>query len=77
MTLKIKYFGMLAEVTQCEEETLSFANGTAADLLKILFEKYPILEEREFQIAQNQVLISHDAIISNNDIILLPPFAGG
>ncbi|WP_298900474.1 MoaD/ThiS family protein [uncultured Psychroserpens sp.] len=77
MTLKIKYFGMLAEITQCEEETLSFSKGTAADLLKVLFEKHPILEEKEFQIAQNQTFISNDSIISNAEIVLLPPFAGG
>ena len=77
MTLNIKYFGMLAELTQCDSETLSFSNGTVSDLLKTLFKKYPLLEEKEFQVAQNNVLVSENTEVLNSEIALLPPFAGG
>ena len=77
MNLNIKYFGMLTEVTQCQEETFLFSQSTVADLLKALFNKYPLLAERDFQVAQMQTLVSKDTIISNAEIALLPPFAGG
>lgn len=77
MNLNIKYFGMLTEVTQCQEETFEFTQNTVSDLLNDLFNKYPLLEEKSFQVAQNQTLVSKDTIISNAEIALLPPFAGG
>jgi len=77
MNLNIKYFGMLTEVTQCQEETFEFTQKTVSDLLNDLFNKYPLLEEKSFQVAQNQTLVSKDTIISNAEIALLPPFAGG
>ncbi len=77
MQLTIKYFGMLTEVTHCQEEVFSFSEGTASDLLKALFMKYPALEEKDFQIAQNNQLIAEDSKIEDTEIALLPPFAGG
>jgi len=77
MNLKIKYFGMLTEVTQCHEETFLFSKSTVLDLLDILFSKYPLLKEKEFQVAQRQILVSRNTIISDTEIALLPPFAGG
>lgn len=77
MTITVKYFGMLTELTQCEEETVTFTHTTVSELLNELFKKYPNLENKSFQIAQNQKLIAKDAKISNTEIALLPPFAGG
>ncbi|MCD2257738.1 MoaD/ThiS family protein [Psychroserpens luteolus] len=77
MILTIKYFGMLAEVTECAEETITFSESTVSELLKMLLAKYPALEKKEFQVAQNQTLVSEDAQILNSEIVLLPPFAGG
>ena len=77
MTLNIKYFGMLAEVTHSKSETLLFSGETVTDLLKMLVEKYPTLKEKEFQVAHNQVLVPHHTKISDPEIALLPPFAGG
>jgi len=77
MNLKIKYFGMLTEVTQCQEESFLFSKSTVSDLLDLLFSKYPMLKEKDFQVAQKQILVSKDTIISDAEIALLPPFAGG
>lgn len=77
MTLTIKYFGMLIEVTQCTEETVPFTEGTISDLLKQLFKKHPLLEEKAFKVAQNQSLVNEDEIVSHSEIALLPPFSGG
>ena len=77
MELHIKYFGLLAEVTACEAETLSFSKSKISELLDILFNKYPELKTKDFQVAQNNEIVSKDALISNHDIALLPPFSGG
>ena len=77
MNLTIKYFGMLTEVTKCNEESLQFSDSTVLDLLNTLFNKYPSLKSKEFRVAQNQTLVSNETIISDTEIALLPPFAGG
>jgi len=77
MKLTIKYFGMLAELTGCDQETITFSEDTVSDLLQTLFHKYPILEKKSFKVAQNHALVSEDTKISNPEIFLLPPFSGG
>jgi molybdopterin synthase sulfur carrier subunit len=77
MHLTIKYFGMLTEVTQCQEETVEFKHTTVSDLLNELFNKYPTLKNKNFQVAENQTLVTKETKISNTNIALLPPFAGG
>jgi molybdopterin synthase sulfur carrier subunit len=77
MELHIKYFGLLAEVTTCEEETLNFSNSTVSELLEMLFNKYPELKTKDFQVAQNNEIVSKDTPILNHEIALLPPFSGG
>ena len=77
MQLNIKYFGLLAEMTKRNEETLIFSKASVSDLLECLFKKYPDLKTKDFQVAQNQEIVSHEAIISGEELALLPPFSGG
>lgn len=77
MNLNIKYFGMLTEITQRNEEIIAFEKQTIGDLLQILFKKYPLLEGKNFQIAANQKIVTKSSIITETEIALLPPFAGG
>ena len=77
MNLNLKYFGSLPEITHCNEETLEFKMSSVSELLEILFEKYPELKAKDFQLAQNHEIVSKDTIISENEIALLPPFSGG
>jgi len=77
MKLNIKYFGLLAEVTQCTEEVIDFSELSVSELLDVLFEKYPNLKDKDFQVAQNQKIVSKDTHISEHEIALLPPFSGG
>ena len=75
--LKIRYFGMLAEVTKCEEEQLDFSGSHISELLEILYSKHTGLKNKNFQVAQNQELVSSEERLTNNEIVLLPPFSGG
>jgi molybdopterin synthase sulfur carrier subunit len=77
MQLNIKYFGIIAELTLCNEETLEFSKVSVSDLKDALFIKYPDLKTKDFQVAQNHEIVSTDAPISGAEIALLPPFSGG
>jgi molybdopterin synthase sulfur carrier subunit len=77
MKLNIKYFGSLAEITHCSEETLLFSKETVAELLTELFQKYPELKDKDFQVAHQYEIVHRDARITDPEIALLPPFSGG
>ncbi|WP_100612721.1 MoaD/ThiS family protein [Confluentibacter lentus] len=77
MIITIKYFGLIAEVTSQEEETIDFSGNTIADIINFLNSKYPDLKNKDFQVAQNQELISEKTKITGQEIALLPPFSGG
>ncbi|PWH81993.1 MoaD/ThiS family protein [Algibacter marinivivus] len=77
MLIKIKYFGQIAEVTQKEEEQLEVSEGNISALLNVLHSKYDTLNNKDFQIAQNQELVSLETELTGAEIALLPPFAGG
>lgn len=77
MHIRIKYFGQIAEVTQMEEESLEFSGSSISELLDTLYAKYKLLKNKDFQVAQNQELVSIETKITGSDIALLPPFAGG
>ncbi|GAA4970430.1 MoaD/ThiS family protein [Algibacter aquimarinus] len=77
MLITIKYFGQIAEVTQKEEEQLEVYEGKISALLNVLHSKYDTLNDKDFQIAQNQELVSLETELTGAEIALLPPFAGG
>jgi molybdopterin synthase sulfur carrier subunit len=77
MQLNIKYFGLIAEITKCNEETFEFTNSTILELLEFLFGKYPELKTKDFQVAQNHEIVSNDTLITGAEIAILPPFSGG
>lgn len=77
MHITIKYFGQIAEVTQKKEESLEFSGQQISELLNMLYSKYKPLKNKDFQVAQNQELVSVETKITGTEIALLPPFAGG
>lgn len=77
MLITIKYFGMLTEVTNCEEETINFSGKNISELLDTLYVKYSGLKNKDFQVAQNQELVSIETKLTSNEIVLMPPFSGG
>jgi len=77
MQLNIKYFGLLAEITECSEESLIFNKSTIGDLLEVVSNKYPELKVKDFQVAQNNEIVTKETLVSGTEIALLPPFSGG
>ena len=78
MTLMIKYFGMIAEATQKVDEELNVQYSSVLGLKEDLVNRYPKLIDMNFKIAVNQQIVTDDySLIGNEEIALLPPFAGG
>ena len=77
MLITIKYFGMLTEVANCNEETIDFSGSDISDLLDTLYAKHSKLRDINFQVAQNKELVPFEARLTSNELVLLPPFAGG
>ena len=77
MHITIKYFGQIAEVTQLELESIEFSGSLISELMETFYSKYNLLNNKDFQIAQNQELVSLNTKITGEEIALLPPFAGG
>lgn len=78
MKANIKYFGMIAEKIGKSEESVDLDEKNQSDLRNYFVQKYPFLNDMDYQIAVNQNLTE---VIDNNtefvEIALLPPFAGG
>lgn len=80
MKILIKYFGLIIDLTNKKEEVFEtdFNEISTEQLKSILVHKYPELEKIMYKTAINEVIVSENTMIQNNDTIaLLPPFAGG
>ena len=77
MQITIKYFGQIAEITNTNEEIINLEGETISELLELLYIKYDSLKHKEFQVAQNEELVSETTKATGKDIAILPPFAGG
>ncbi|WP_291102824.1 MULTISPECIES: MoaD/ThiS family protein [unclassified Flavobacterium] len=80
MTITIKYFGSLVDITKKKEEQIVLEN----DKISVAFLKskievaYEGMQNVTYSIAVNQSLSGLDVTIMNQDeIAFLPPFAGG
>ncbi len=75
MILKLKYFGMVAEALKLESEELDLNVLTVSDIENIYSSK---LNDINFKVAVNQNLVeSNHSLNENDEVALLPPFAGG
>jgi sulfur-carrier protein len=80
MTITLKYFGSLVDITQKKEEQYIFGeNKMSVAYLKAKLEIfYGDLKQTNFTIAVNQKMVGLDYLVQDQDIIaFLPPFAGG
>ena len=79
MSIKVDYFGLVADLTSCKEEVIAEdGTFTVFSLRSLLEKKYPGLKNINYSVAVNLEMISKDMPINDTDqIALLPPFAGG
>ena len=78
MKLRIKYFGSIAEKIGFESEILQMNEPyTSGNLTTFLTEKYQ-LQNMNWRLAVNQELLYSSVELKEDDeLALLPPFAGG
>lgn len=78
MILKLKYFGMIAEALSKEAEEIELNITSIQELKDYLVNQNSVLDKLNFKIAVNHKLVHLDSKLNNNDeVALLPPFAGG
>jgi len=75
--ITVKYFGAVAEVTQKKEEQFSITDSLFG-LRSQIESQYPEIKQIPYSLALNRSIVKEDAKLNENDeIALLPPFAGG
>ncbi len=79
MEITIKCFGLLEDELGASEIKIEIKEGcTQFDLASKLETEHPQLKTIQYQIAINMMVNDAESTISTNDeIALLPPFAGG
>lgn len=79
--VNIKFFAIVREKIGKEAISLELeANTKAEDLIKILIEKFPQVEDilKKSKISSNLSFVSKEYILKNNDkIAVIPPVSGG
>jgi molybdopterin synthase sulfur carrier subunit len=74
--MKVLLFGILADATKKSEIEIQAHDMDA--LKKNLLTQFPVLNEYRFQFAVNKEKIEKNILLNDDDeIALLPPFAGG
>ena len=80
MTITLNYFGLIVNIANKKEEPFSLESKSisVADIRLQLEKKYPELQNTIYSVAVNQNIAANDILVNDNDeIALLPPFAGG
>ncbi len=77
MKIKLLTFGVINEIVENKQISNEQIKSTD-DLLIILENKYPEIKNLNYKISVNRKLINGNTILNDNDeVAVLPPFAGG
>jgi len=68
---------MIAEAIGLNNEELILNSELTSELRLFLLEKYPQIKSMKFNIAINQKIAHKHLLNENDEIALLPPYAGG
>ncbi len=79
MKLRVKYFGMIAEWTGCSDQTIELKEAANVSVLRDELRKlFSELESISYQVAVNHQIAANEIELKEQDeIAILPPFAGG
>lgn len=73
-------YGALTDITGCDAVGIVIPCDaiSVAELMSLLIERYPALEEKTFRIVVNERFVAGDFEVSLGDnVALMPPFSGG
>ena len=79
ISLRVRYFGPLLDVTGLAEETMNVTlPGTVAAVEAQIILAHPGLREQQYRVAVDEILRERDEMVDKaREIALLPPFSGG
>ncbi|MFC2086086.1 MoaD/ThiS family protein [Bacteroidota bacterium] len=77
MDVKVLFFGVIADVVSQNEVSLSNVSDTDA-LKEALLHEYPEIAKYKYLLSVNHAIVTDRISLKDNDeVALLPPFAGG
>ena len=76
MQVKVLFFGVLAEVTGTNLKHYNDV-GSVTDVKSRIVDDYPEIAHYSYRTAINNILIDVADLCDNDEIALMPPFAGG
>ena len=79
MRVCVKYFAMIRDITNKNEEIINTPAKNPRELFNLLDEKYSLpLKENSLRVAINNSFDSFDTPLKENDVVaFIPPVAGG
>jgi len=79
MTIRIRYFGQVAELVGKEEESKDVAAGFTLNDLELEMHSNYKLTNTYYRIALNQIIQENKEVVlnTNDEVAFMPPFAGG
>ncbi|MDW8544854.1 molybdopterin converting factor subunit 1 [Staphylococcus pseudoxylosus] len=77
--MKLLYFAEIKDILERTSEEIDLSYDITVDEFLIdLFERYPQIKAKQFQIAINEEFVQQDDIVHPNDTVaLIPPVSGG
>lgn len=77
--MRILYFAEMKELLDRSEDHFHFDYEISVEALKThLYQTYPIIQGKKFQVAVNEEFVQNDEMVKSNDIVaLIPPVSGG
>lgn len=77
--MKVLYFAEIKEILQKGTEEFELEHEMTVEAFKkYLFETYPEIKGKQFQIALNEEFVPNDELIQPSDVVaLIPPVSGG
>ncbi|MFA7327492.1 MAG: MoaD/ThiS family protein [Candidatus Kapaibacterium sp.] len=74
MKINMKYYGIVAEKMRKQAESIDISANTVEDLINHFSE----IKTTDYKVAVNQDIVKADYRLKENDeVVFLPPFAGG
>ncbi len=74
--MEVQLFGSIAE--KAGSDRLQMEARTTAELLRSIKERIPDLQHMRYALAVDRRIVKDDVVLTGNEeIALLPPFAGG
>ncbi|MCD8915773.1 molybdopterin converting factor subunit 1 [Staphylococcus simulans] len=77
--MKVLYFAEIKEILQKDNDQFQINDEMTVEAFKdYLFDKYPEINGKQFQVALNEEFVPNHEMIQPSDVVaLIPPVSGG